>query len=132
MTTWPHHMISLVIIPNDISLSLPIALTYCLVPDGSPFQYTKSHLSIVGNWRFYIALLRSPPAAIHPSAYCSFDSYSPTFQLLGLDLSFSGSVGIRITPQSLAIDEGLQNKTSLGWRLRWEDVTLLRSVDARP
>ena len=69
--SWPHdlvtssrHVISLVIIPNNITLSPPIALTYCLVSDGSPFQYTKPHSSIVGNWLSYIALLRSPPAAI--------------------------------------------------------------------
>ena len=57
-------MISLVIISNNIPLSLPIALTYCLVLDGSPFWYTKPHSSIVGNRLSYIALLRSPPAAI--------------------------------------------------------------------
>ena len=57
-------MISLVIIPNDILLSPPIALTYRLVPDGSSFRYTKPHSSIVGNRFSYIALLRSLPAAI--------------------------------------------------------------------
>ena len=64
MATWPCHVISLVIISNNIPLSLPIALTYRLVLDGSPFWYTKLHSSIVGNWLSYIALLRSPPAAI--------------------------------------------------------------------
>ena len=64
VATWPHHVILLVIISNDISLSLPIAFTYCLIPDGSPFQYTKPHSSIIGNWFSYIALLRSIPAAI--------------------------------------------------------------------
>ena len=64
MATWPRHVISLVIISNNILLSPPIALTYCLIPDGSPFQYTKSHLSIVGTWLSYIALLRSLSAAI--------------------------------------------------------------------
>ena len=62
MATWPRHVISLVILPNDILLSPPIALIYCL--DGSPFWYTKPHSFIVGNWLFYIALLRSPQAAI--------------------------------------------------------------------
>ena len=129
---WPCYVISLVIISNDILVSPPIALAYCLVPNGSFFWYTKSYLSIVGNWLSYIALLGSPPAAIHPSSYWSFDSYSRTSHLLGLDLSSSGSVGIWITPQSLAIDEGLQNRTSLGWRLCWEDVTPLWSVSVRP
>ena len=64
VSTWPHHVISLVIKSNNISLSPPIALTYCLVSDGSSFQYTKLHSSIVGNRLFYIALLRSLPAAI--------------------------------------------------------------------
>ena len=64
VATWPRHVISLVIIPNNILLSPPIAYTYCLVPDGSPFRYTKPHSSIVGNWLSYIALLESPPAAI--------------------------------------------------------------------
>ena len=131
VATWPRYVISLVIIPNEIPLSPLIALTYCLVPDGSPFWYTKPHLSIVGNRLSYIALLGSAPAAIHPSSYCSFDSYSPTSSLLRLNFSSFGSVGIWITPQSLAIDESLQNKTSLGWRLRWEDVTPLRSVGVR-
>ena len=128
-------MISLVITSNDIPLSLLIALTYYLVPDGSPFRYTKSHLSIVGNRFSYIALLRSLPAAISPSSYCSFDFYSPTSRFVGTWPFFirsSGSVGIRITPQSLAIDEGLQNRTSLRWCLCWEDVTPLQSVGARP
>ena len=40
-------MISLVITSNNIPLSLSIALAYHLVPDGSPFWYTKPHLSIV-------------------------------------------------------------------------------------
>ena len=40
-------------------------------------------------------------------------------------------VGIWITPQSFAIDKDLQNRTSLRWRLRWQDVTLLWSVSAR-
>ena len=61
---WFCHVISLVIISNNIPLNLPIALTYRLVPDGSPFWYTKSHTSIVGNWFSYIALLKSPPATI--------------------------------------------------------------------
>ena len=64
MATWPRYVILLVIISNDIPRSLPIALTCCLIPDGSLFQYTKPHLSIVRNRLSYIALLRSLPAAI--------------------------------------------------------------------
>ena len=91
MATWPHHVISFVIPPNNILLNLPIALTYCL--DSSLFWYTKSHSSIVENRPSYIALLKSPQAAIPfvekptsrylicwealpPSSYCSFNSYS--------------------------------------------------------
>ena len=129
---WLHHVISLVIISNDILLSPLIALNHYLVSDSSPFRYTKPHSSIVGNWLSYIALLRSAPAAISPSSYCSFDSYSLTSHLLGLNLSSSGSVGIRITLRSLAIDKSLQNRTSLRWCLHWEDVTLLWSVGTRP
>ena len=68
-----------------------------------------------------------PLSIRHPTAVLI-----PTHQypvLLRLDLSSSGSVGIW---RSLAIDEGLQNRTSLGWCLRWEDVTPLWSVGARP
>ena len=57
-------MISWVIIFNDIPPSPPIVLTYCLVPDSSPFWYIKPHSSIVGNRLSYIALLKSAPAAI--------------------------------------------------------------------
>ena len=64
MATGSRRVIPLVIISNNISLSPPIALTYCLVPDGSPFQYTKPHSSIIGNRLSYIAVLRNPPAAI--------------------------------------------------------------------
>ena len=64
MATWPCHVISLVIMPNDILLSSLITLAYCLVPSGSPFWYIKPHLSIIWNWLSYIALLKSPPAAI--------------------------------------------------------------------
>ena len=64
VATWPCHVISLVIIPNDIPLSPPIALTYRLVPDGSLFWYTKPHSSIIGNRLSYIALFKSPAAAI--------------------------------------------------------------------
>ena len=62
VATWPRHMISLVIPPNDIPISPAIALTYCL--NGSPFWYTKPHSSIIQNWPSYIAFLRSPQAAI--------------------------------------------------------------------
>ena len=50
VATWPYHMISLVMTSNNIWLSLLIALTYYLVTDSSPFWYTKSHWSIIGNW----------------------------------------------------------------------------------
>ena len=64
MATSPHYMISLIITSNNIPLSLPIILTYCLDPDSSPFQYIKIYLSIIGNRFSYIALLRSIPATI--------------------------------------------------------------------
>ena len=64
VATWPRHIILLVIISNNIPLSLPIALTYCLVFDCSPFWYTKPYLSIIENRFSYITLLKSPPAAI--------------------------------------------------------------------
>ena len=132
VATWPRHVILLVITSNNISLSPPIALTHCLIPDGSPFWYTKPHSSIVGNRFSYIALLGSAPAAIPPSFYRNFDFYSPSSHLLGLNLFSSGFVGIQIIPQSFAINEGLQNRTNLGWHLYWEDVTSLWSVGVRP
>ena len=64
MGTWSHHVILLIIISNNILLSPPIALTYHFVPNSSSFWYLKSHLLIIGNWFFYIILLRSVPAAI--------------------------------------------------------------------
>ena len=64
VATWPRYMISLIIISNNIPLSLPIALTYRLVPDGLPFQYTKFYSSIIKNQLFYIALLRNTPSVI--------------------------------------------------------------------
>ena len=130
--TWPRHMILLIIISNDISLSSPIAFTHCLVPNGSLFWYTKPHSSIVENWLSYIALLGSAPATMLLSSHCRFDSFSPISRLLGLNLSLSGSVRIQIIPWSLAIDEGLQNRISLGWSLHWEDGIFLWSVGARP
>ena len=38
-----YHVILFVITLNDIPLNPPIAFTYHLVPDGSPFRYTKPH-----------------------------------------------------------------------------------------
>ena len=64
VATWPRHVISLIIISSDISLSLPIGLTYCFIPNGLFFWYTKFYSSIVGNRLSYIALLRSPLATI--------------------------------------------------------------------
>ena len=140
MATWPRHVILFVVKSNDISLSPLIALTYCFAPDGSPFWYTKPHSFLVGNWFSTLHcwethkplshLLKSPPGAIPSLSYCSFDSYSPISRLLGLDLSSSRSVRIWITPQSLAIDKGLHNRTSLGWHLRWKNVTPLQNVGA--
>ena len=57
-------MILLVIISNDILLSLSITFTYYLIPDSSFFQYIKSHLFVVENWFSYIALLKLTPTAI--------------------------------------------------------------------
>ena len=64
MATWPRHMISFVIISNDIPLSPLIAFTYHLIPICLHSRYTKPHLSIVGNRLSYIALLRSALAVI--------------------------------------------------------------------
>ena len=61
---WLRHVILLVITSNNIPLSSPITFTYYLIPDGSPFQYTKPHLSIIKNCLSYIALLRSAPAVL--------------------------------------------------------------------
>ena len=58
MATRPRHGISLIITSNNISLSLSIVLIYYLIPNSSPFWYTKPHLSIVGNWLSHITLLR--------------------------------------------------------------------------
>ena len=58
------HVISFVIISNDIPLSPPITPTYHLIPIGLYSWYTKPYPSIVGNWLSYIALLRSGPAVI--------------------------------------------------------------------
>ena len=59
--TWLH-------LSTNISLSPPIALTYHLIPNSSLFQYIKPHSSIIGNWLFYIALLRNASACYpcHP------------------------------------------------------------------
>ena len=61
-----YHMILLVIVLYNISLGLPIALTYYRTFDGSLFQYIKSHLFIVGNRLFFIALLKYT----NPLLYC--------------------------------------------------------------
>ena len=53
-----YHVILLIIISNDILLSLPIALIYYLISDNSSFQYTKSYSSIVQNRFFFIVLLK--------------------------------------------------------------------------
>ena len=69
-------MILLIIISNNILLSLPIALTNHFIPDGSLFWYTKSHLSIVGNCLSYIALLKSTLATILFFKKCTIYHYT--------------------------------------------------------
>ena len=64
MAMWPRHMISFVILFNNIQLSPLIVLTYHFVPNGLLFQYTKPHLSIIGNCHSYIGLLKNTPAII--------------------------------------------------------------------
>ena len=64
VATWPCHVILLVITSNNILLSLPIALTYYFIPDGSLFWYTKSYSSIIKNCFLYTALLKSALAVI--------------------------------------------------------------------
>ena len=61
-----YHVISLVITFNDIPLSLPIALAYHLVPDGSLFWYTKPHPSNIEK-----RISRYPICweALYPSSY---------------------------------------------------------------
>ena len=118
MATWPCHVILLIITSNDIPPSPPIALTYYLVSDDSPFWYTKPHSSIVGNRFPILHYWKSPPAAIlfiekptscyliclealPPSSYCGFNIYSPTSHLLGCNLPWFNSVRIWITFYSL-------------------------------
>ena len=126
VATWLCHVISLVITSNNTPLSLPIALTYCLVSDGSPFRYTKPHLSIIGNWLLTLHCWESPPAAISfiekptscyliywkalpLSFYYNFDIYSPTSHLLGYDFPWFNSVEIWITSYNLT--------TASSWRI---------------
>ena len=138
MATWSHHVIALVITSNDILLSLPITLIYYLfLPDYIPNIPNLIYLLLETG--FPSLHCWNAPARycivekhISLSSFCSFNSYSPTFHLLGLDLSLSGFVGIRITSQSFAIDKGLQSRTSLGWCLRWKDVTPLQNVSTVP
>ena len=54
-----YHIILLVIISNNISLSTLITLTYYLIFNGLFIQYTKPHLSIIRKWFSFIALLKS-------------------------------------------------------------------------
>ena len=97
VATWPHHVILLVIISNDIPLSPPITLTYYLVPDSWPFWYTKPYSSIIGNYPSYIALLKSAPAVIlfvgkrtgcHPICW---EAYHPSSYFVETHFSFSSS-----------------------------------------
>ena len=57
-------MILLIIISNNILLSLLIAFIYYFIFISLFFLYTKSYLSIIGNWFFYITLLKNLPAII--------------------------------------------------------------------
>ena len=77
-----YYVILLVIVSNNILLSSPIALTYCLISNGSYFQYIKSDSSIIGNWLSFIVLLKHTKL----SSYCGFDIYSPRSHMLGYDL----------------------------------------------
>ena len=61
-----YYVISLVITSNDIPLSPPIALAYHLVLDGSPFRYTKPHLSIVEKCTSRYPICWK---ALHPPSY---------------------------------------------------------------
>ena len=65
MAIWPRYMISSVITFNDIWLSLPIVLTYHLIPIGLYSWYTKSYLSIIRNWFFSITLLKYTSPLLH-------------------------------------------------------------------
>ena len=107
-----YHVISLVITSNDIPLSPSIALTYHLVPDGSPFRYTKPHPSIVEKhsirhhtcWdSLLLLLLRSRLTIIEQSAIRVFFGSNPQSEPeeLGdrahglLDAASTGTVGSR-------------------------------------
>ena len=57
-------MILLIIILNNILLSLLIVFIYHFVLNGLFFQYAKPHLSIIGNCFFYIILLKNVLAII--------------------------------------------------------------------
>ena len=57
-------MILLIIIFNNILLSLAIALTYYHVFEGLLFKYTKPHPSIVGKCLLYFVWLNSTSAII--------------------------------------------------------------------
>ena len=66
-------------VSTGIPLSLATRLTYHLVPNGSSFQYTKPHSSILEIWLFYIALLRNASARYlcHPTIF-SFVGIRPS------------------------------------------------------
>ena len=138
VATWLRHVILLVITSNNIPLSPTVALSIALflishfMIHQTPFIYCWESVFlywIVEKWTSHYSICWE---ALFPSSYCNFDFYSSTSRLLGLDFFSSWSVWIRITPQSLAIEECLQKWTSLRWRLRWEDVTPLQSISARP
>ena len=73
-------MISLVITSNNIPLNPPIALAYHLIPDGSPFWYIKSPLSIVEKRTSRYPICWK---ALYPSSYLlRFTSPPPSLSLL--------------------------------------------------
>ena len=97
VATWPNYEILLV---NNIPLYPPIVLIYQLVSDGTPFWYTKPHLSIVRNWLFFILLLKHTSLLSHYwkasqiVIYCSFNIYFLSSHLLGYNLFWLDLVGI--------------------------------------
>ena len=56
---------------TSIPLSPLIAITYHLISNNSPFQYTRPHSSIIENWFSYITLLRNASARYlcHPTIF---------------------------------------------------------------
>ena len=147
MATWPCHVISLVIPSNDIPLSLPITLTYYLVPDGSSFWCTIPYSSIIGNCLSYIVLLKSPLAAIlfvekrslrHPSIL-PFIGKQPSlirfrwgFRCLFIALQFQADdyVIIQINPSQ--VNSFTQSLRPLEPQCEWWEYGLLDAINMAP